>query len=457
MSRPRRRLSLFRAAIAIIGLSYLVFAGLALNHTIQMLNKVSSELPVDLLETHRGLSSMVQTLSVLHNKLEAAWSTPSFTAENELIAATDAAVVMQSYLRHPSAGRAATDLGPLGAEIAIIVARIDDLTRKENFDPLEAQLLDTRLDHSLNILESRYIGTSEASLAELAEQIDRIRELKGDVRKLILALIAVSVLAVGLAFGAWAANRRLATAQSALQAARDEALAANAVKTRFLSNMSTALQTPLNAILGFSELLSLAADKPDGARIRAMGEQISRSGFRLKEQIHNLLELAAQDIGPDKVAPARCNTSDVAAQALGLVAADADERAIRIENTLHGAVGPCMTADPDRLRQILHNFLSNAVKFHDDGGTVWIEAETRGDVVRLLVRDDGPGLPKENRAQLFNAFERLGREGADTAFGVGLGLALAKQRAEAMAGEVGFMDAPGGGAIFYVDLPNADA
>lgn len=451
-------MSLFRVFVVVLGVAYLAVAGYALNHTLRVLDTVSEELPVNLLQRHRALSSMAQTLSVLHNKLNAAWSAPSATTENELIAATDAAVVMQSYLRQTSDGRALAEIGPLSAELARVVRRIDELTRQENFDPLEAQLLDTRLDHALNLLESRYLGTSEASIAELSQQIDRIAALRGEVRLLILALVGVSLLAGGLAIGAWAANRRLTAAQKALRRARDDAITANSAKTRFLGNMNAALQTPMNAIIGFSDLLTLTPDTADGADIRRAGEQIGEAGRRLQTQIANLLELAGQEIGPEDVQVTRCFASDVSAQAIGLVAADAAEKDITIHDLSGGLDRPTIAGDPDRLRQILHNFLSNAVKCTAPGAQIWVENETRGDRIRLSVRDNGPGVAREHRDHLFNAFERLVGDVAEpTTAGAGLGLAIARRLAEAMDGTVGYEDAPGGGAVFFVSLPRAKA
>lgn len=449
-------MSLFRIAVLVLALAYLTVAGHALNYTLRVLDTVSADLPVDLLQTHRGLSSMIQTLSVLHNKLEAAWSTPSPTAENELIAATDAAVVMQSYLRQTSGGRALAELGPFSVELTRLVRRIDGLTRKENFDSLEAQLLDTRLDHALNLLESRYLGTSEASVASLSEQIVRIAALRGEVRLLVLAVIAVSVLAAGLAIGAWIVNLRLVAAQKALRIARDDAITANGVKTRFLSNMSAALQTPLNAIIGFADLLSLTPDAASGPDVRRQGEQIGEAGRRLQTQIANLLALAGQDPGADAVRLTHCFASDVTAQAIALVAADAQAKDIAIHDRSGGLDRPTLQGDPDRLRQILHNFLSNAVKFTAAGAEIWVENETVGDRIRLSVRDNGPGVAQAHRHYLFDAFERLGGDVAEpTTAGAGLGLAIAKRLAEAMGGEVGYEDAPGGGAVFFVSMPRA--
>lgn len=113
-----------------------------------------------------------------------------------------------------------------------------------------------------------------------------------------------------------------------------------------------------------------------------------------------------------------------------------------------------VTADPDRLRQILLNLLSNAVKYNREGGGVTISCETREDVVRIVVGDTGPGIPLERRAQLFQPFQRLGAERTSTE-GTGIGLVISKKIAEAMGGSLGFESEVGVGSSFWLELPAA--
>ena len=113
-----------------------------------------------------------------------------------------------------------------------------------------------------------------------------------------------------------------------------------------------------------------------------------------------------------------------------------------------------MRADPDRLVQAITNLLSNAIKFSPPGEEVVVAVETKSDAVRISVRDHGPGVPEEFKHRIFEKFAQADGTDARRKGGTGLGLSIVKQIVDRLGGEVGFADAPGGGAIFHVDLPN---
>ena len=114
-------------------------------------------------------------------------------------------------------------------------------------------------------------------------------------------------------------------------------------------------------------------------------------------------------------------------------------------------------ADADRLTQVLVNLLSNAAKFSPPGQEVVVSVEVRGDHVRISVRDHGPGIPPSFKARIFEKFAQGDQTGVRQLGGTGLGLSIAKQIVDGLGGEIGFEEAPGGGAIFNVDIPRWDA
>jgi signal transduction histidine kinase len=130
-----------------------------------------------------------------------------------------------------------------------------------------------------------------------------------------------------------------------------------------------------------------------------------------------------------------------------------EERGIRLESSRCAGVPPVL-ADATRLRQVLINFLSNAAKYNRPGGGVIVSCERRDPSLRIAVQDEGPGIPPEKRARLFQPFERLGLE-ASAVEGTGIGLALCKRLAELMGGRVGVQSAPVQGSIFWIELPIA--
>ena len=134
----------------------------------------------------------------------------------------------------------------------------------------------------------------------------------------------------------------------------------------------------------------------------------------------------------------------------------AAKRGIVIEDRT-GKSLPAIWADPTRSRQAVLNLLSNAVKFNREGGTVWLDAERRGECfLRISVTDTGPGIPEDKQADLFRPFNRLGTENSEIE-GTGIGLVLTRKLVEQMGGMVGFESTAGEGSTFWIDFPLADA
>jgi PAS domain S-box-containing protein len=252
------------------------------------------------------------------------------------------------------------------------------------------------------------------------------------------------------------ANRRLESRvrerTQALEAARDEAERANRGKSEFLSRMSHELRTPMNAILGFAQLLEVTerSDK-HGYWL----SEIRQAGDHLLELIDELLDLASIEVGKLNVRLVPVDLEAVVKEAVSMCQMTADGRQVSLTVESSGGA-PAVVADRTRLRQILVNFLSNAVKYNRSPGRVVVRQDRSADGrrVRVTISDTGPGIASEKLALLFTPFERLGHEDSDIQ-GSGIGLALSKRLAELMHCEIGAESVAGQGSSFWIDLPLA--
>jgi signal transduction histidine kinase/CheY-like chemotaxis protein len=241
--------------------------------------------------------------------------------------------------------------------------------------------------------------------------------------------------------------------QAAVHDAMKEAERANTAKSDFLSRMSHELRTPLNVVLGFGQILEMK-DTLDG-RDREAVEHILKAGRHLLELINEVLDLATIESGRMTISPEPVELAELVGETLDLIRPLALDRSIRVTSDLelcHSHV----IADRQRLKQVLLNLYSNAIKYNHDGGEVAVScSESAAGKLRLHVRDTGPGIPATLRARLFEPFERLGAE--QHVEGTGLGLALSRQLVELMGGEIGVESREGEGSVFWIDLATADA
>ncbi len=240
-------------------------------------------------------------------------------------------------------------------------------------------------------------------------------------------------------------------AVEALQAAKDEAEAANHAKSEFLSRMSHELRTPLNAIMGFAQILQL---DPAAAPHRPVVDDMFAAGKRLLALINEVLDIARVEAGGVSLSLESVSLVDVVRESLSLLAPLAAKRNIRLDCDPPAVPPVCVMADRQRLGQVLLNLLSNAVKYSRPGDSVGVSGSVAGARVRVRVADTGPGLPPDKMARLFTPFDRLGAE-ATGVEGTGLGLSLSKRLVEAMGGAMGAECAPGDGCTFWFELPAA--
>ena len=234
------------------------------------------------------------------------------------------------------------------------------------------------------------------------------------------------------------------------KAALEEAARA---KGAFLANMSHELRTPLNAVIGFAGLLHDGAIE-DPATIREYAGDILSAGRHLQQVIEDVLDLAKIDAGRLAISPEEVDMDALVGDVVGLMQPALEEREHRLRVYVEPAVSR-VRVDPTRLRQVLFNYLSNAVKFTPAGGNLAVRvAAAAPGTLRVEVEDDDPGIEPEDQARLFEEFEQLDAGTGKQHGGVGLGLALVKRLVEAQGGRAGVESRPGRGSLFFVEVPS---
>ncbi len=243
--------------------------------------------------------------------------------------------------------------------------------------------------------------------------------------------------------------------QEGLKRAKDIAEKANKAKSEFLSNMSHELRTPLNAILGFAQILEQDRSDPLSERqIRNVG-QIKSGGEHLLKLINEILDLTRIEAGKMSLSLEVFNLRDLLSDCLTLSRTIATSRQVRLIDEA-GSELSAVYADHLRTKQVILNLLSNAIKYNHENGRVWIYADQQANgMIRISIKDNGPGIPPEKQVFLFQPFQRLGAETLDIE-GTGIGLVLTKKLVEEMGGDIGYESMPGAGSTFWVHIPCAE-
>ena len=229
--------------------------------------------------------------------------------------------------------------------------------------------------------------------------------------------------------------------------ARDAAEAANRAKTEFLANMSHEIRTPLNGLMGIAE--ALGRTKLTGRQTKMLNI-ISESGNTLDALLADILDLARVEAGEITLQPEPMRLCDMCASVAALFEDRAREKKLSSKLELGSGARARVLADPLRLRQVLTNLVSNAVKFTHHG-SVTIALERVGDRVRLEVRDTGPGFDAALKERLFQHFGQADGSATRAHGGVGLGLPLCQRLARLMAAEFDCVSTPGEGATFSLE------
>jgi PAS domain S-box-containing protein len=239
-----------------------------------------------------------------------------------------------------------------------------------------------------------------------------------------------------------------------LESARAGAEKANRAKSEFLSSMSHELRTPLNAVLGFAQLMASEVPAPAAHQQRSI-DQILKGGWYLLRLINEILDLAMIESGKVTMSQESMSLTDVLQDCKGMIEPQAAKRGIQLtfpkfDNVFY------VHADRTRIKQVMINLLSNAIKYNSNGGAVIVQCVVSGnDRVRISVKDTGAGLSPHQLTQLFQPFNRIGREDS-VEEGTGIGLVVTKQLVELMGGQIGVESSVGVGTVFWVEFAAAD-
>ena len=241
----------------------------------------------------------------------------------------------------------------------------------------------------------------------------------------------------------------------ALQGAKLAAEKANLAKSDFLSNMSHELRSPLNAILGFAQLMEAGTPPPTAAQGQSI-DQILQAGWYLLELINEILDLALIESGKLSLSPEPISLAEVLSDCRGMIEPLALKSGIGLTFPRFDGT-PFVKADRTRVKQVVINLLSNAIKYNRAGGTVEVIcAMNATERTRISVRDTGNGLPPEKLSQLFQPFNRLGQESGSEE-GTGIGLVVSKRLVELMGGDIGAESTVGVGSVFWIELHSTHA
>jgi signal transduction histidine kinase len=227
---------------------------------------------------------------------------------------------------------------------------------------------------------------------------------------------------------------------------------ANRLKSQFLANMSHELRTPLTAIIGFADLLQMGGVPPGAPQHHAFLGHIGSSGRHLLRLINDVLDLSKVEAGKFEFFSETFDLSVLVKDVQDILHPEILRKRLRVIADIEQSLGN-LTLDPARLKQVLYNYLSNAIKFTPEGGLIFVRAVASGARhFRLEVEDSGVGIAAADLPRLFTAYQQLDAGSTKKYEGSGLGLALARRLVMAQGGSVGVRSTLGEGSVFHLVL-----
>jgi signal transduction histidine kinase len=286
---------------------------------------------------------------------------------------------------------------------------------------------------------------------DLEARLARIRD------SMLIAYFLTLLLSVAVGFAVFRLQTRAAEAQAREHAATEAAVAAraaaeqaNRVKTQFLANMSHDLRTPLNGILGLTELLLHDDISPSARRYANL---LRQSGDSMLALVNDILDIVRIESGVLKIAPVEFDPQPLIVRVADFHREAARQKSLDFGCEITDDAPRVIVGDAQRIEQVVNNLVGNAIKFTDKGSVrMRLEAGPTGGL-RFQVEDTGIGIPEAARSKLFRRFSQVDDSDTRRHGGAGLGLAICRELVELMGGQIGVDDAPGGGARFWFTLP----
>ncbi len=248
------------------------------------------------------------------------------------------------------------------------------------------------------------------------------------------------------------ANKQLDEKITELSERNIELFRANKLKGEFLANMSHEFRTPLNAILGFAEILKEKSAE-DTAKSKRYAENIINSGKSLLNMITDLLEMAKMESGKIELHLEKTSIPELCRGLVAFFSPLTEKQKLKVRLTIDENI-PLIKTDAGKVQQVLYNLLSNAVKFTPEQGKIEIKASMpEHQTVRIAISDTGPGIAEQDKEKIFEKFRQADGSLTRTQQGTGLGLAISTEIAKLLSGKIGLESTHGQGATFWLDLP----